>query len=728
MEVPAEPMYERFFHLCPQPCCVLNPKAQIQVANPSWHEHFDAIDLTIDEILTRASEHRPSEIVIDGVQRWFRWYLAPDVETPALFVLATEVSQEVEAQWKLHLLDENLPGVAFLYRTRTGIKGTFDYLSESVREMYGVAPEDVYEDPARLFALIFRADLPSFFREMEACQKEIRSGGLEFRVKSPRGTRFIRGTWNPTPQSDGSILWTGVYVDVHEQRMTADRLKEASERFELAMRGTNDGIWDWDLIRNELWLSPRWKEILGFKDHELPSGNDAWRRLIVEDDQADAWDRARALIEGRASEYLATHRYKHRDGSIHHLLTRATLLRSSNGIAVRMVGVVTDISELIRAREEAEAASRAKSQFLANMSHEIRTPMNGVLGMAQLLEGTTLGDEQRRYVSAIRASAESLLTILNDILDLSKIEAGKLTIQTRPTDVHAILQDMARLYRPMATAKGLAFEVVTTGALPHVSVDPVRIRQIVTNLVGNAIKFTHEGSVVIEASVTPGILAITVRDTGIGISAERQLSIFETFTQADNSTSRMYGGTGLGLSITQSLVHLMGGSMKVVSRIGQGSAFTFEIPAHECSPELKGILAQTNVYEGPRSLLRGRVLLAEDNEINILVAQTLLEDLGLDVSVASNGEQAVELAAKGDYDVILMDLHMPKVDGAEATRQIRKSEPPGRHTAIIAMTAAVREEDRATCMNAGMDGFIAKPFDIVEVRQLLSQILKPESR
>jgi len=726
MEVPVSAMYERFFELCPQPCCVLNPKAQIQVANPSWHEFFDAIDLTIDEILGRAAEHRPSEIKVDGVRRWFRWYLAPDVETPALFVLATEVSQEVEAQWKLHLLDENLPGVAFLYRTRPGAKGHFDYLSESVRDMYGVPPEDVYEDPARLFALIYRPDLPGFFREMEACQKEIRSGGIEFRVNSPRGIRFIRGTWNPTPQNDGSILWTGVYVDVNEQRLTSDRLKEASERFELAMRGTNDGIWDWDLVRNELWLSPRWKEILGYKDEELPSGNDAWRNLIVEEDQTDAWERARALIEGRASEYLATHRYKHRDGSVHHLLTRATLLRNASGMAIRMVGVVTDISELIRAREEAEAASRAKSQFLANMSHEIRTPMNGVLGMAQLLEGTTLGDEQRRYVSAIRASAESLLTILNDILDLSKIEAGKLSIQPRPTDVQSILHDMARLYRPMATAKGLKFEVVTTVALPHLSVDPVRLRQIVTNLAGNAIKFTHEGSVVVQASYQPGVLSISVRDTGIGISEERLQTIFETFTQADNSTSRTYGGTGLGLSITQSLVHLMGGSMHVSSRVGQGSDFSFEIPAHECSPELTGVLMQPSVYQGPRSLLRGSVLLAEDNEINILVAQTLLEDLGLDVNVASNGEQAVDLALKGDYDVILMDLHMPKVDGAEATRRIRAAEPPGRHTAIVAMTAAVRDEDRQTCINAGMDGFIAKPFDIAEVRQLLVKILKSD--
>lgn len=714
--------FERFFLLCPQPCCVLTHEARIGLTNVAWNEVFEGIEIAVDEILAKAGQHLPSEVVVKGAHRWFRWYLSPDIDTPAMFVLGVEVTDEMQSEWKLRLLNEHLPGVAFLYRTHRGQPGRFIFVSDSVRKMYGVAPDVVYEDPAKLFALIYRADLPAFFREMEACERDRRPGGLEFRVHSPQGLRFIRGTWNPAPQEDGSILWTGVYVDVHEQRLTSDRLLEASQRFELAVRGTNDGIWDWDLTGNQLWLSPRWKEILGYRADELSEGNQSWRDLIHEDDAADAWDRANAFIEGRASEYMATHRYRHRDGSVRYLLTRATLLRSDQGKATRMVGAVTDITELIRAREMAEEASRAKSQFLANMSHEIRTPMNGVLGMAQVLEGTELNDNQRRYVGAIRASAESLLTILNDILDLSKIEAGKLTIQRRPTDVDAILRDMARLYRPMASGKGLRLDVAIPGVMPHLNVDPVRLRQVVTNLVGNAIKFTHEGSVTIQASWDAGMLKVSVRDTGIGIAPHRQTSIFETFTQADNSTSRMYGGTGLGLSITQSLVHLMEGHMTLSSRIGEGSEFGFVVPAEECSPEIQMAFGTVERREGDEAVLHGRVLLAEDNEVNVLVAQTLLEDLGLTVDIAANGEEAIERALKAPYDVILMDLHMPLVDGAEATRLIRASER-GRHTPILAMTAAVRDEDRRTCQEAGMDGFIAKPFDMREVRSLLTGFL-----
>jgi CheY-like chemotaxis protein/anti-sigma regulatory factor (Ser/Thr protein kinase) len=361
------------------------------------------------------------------------------------------------------------------------------------------------------------------------------------------------------------------------------------------------------------------------------------------------------------------------------------------------------------------------------MSHEIRTPMNGVLGMAQVLEGTSLSDDQRRYVGAIRASAESLLTVLNDILDLSKIEAGKLTIERRPTDADSLLRDMVRMYRPMATAKGLRLEVKIAGSLPHISIDPVRIRQVVTNLVGNAIKFTHHGSVTVEASHRDGRLHIAVVDTGIGIPEERRSTIFDSFTQADSSTSRMYGGTGLGLAITQNLVRLMDGELSLESRVGKGSRFIVEIPAEECSPEVRQALARPSNGLGNEAPIRGRVLLADDNEINVLVAETVLEDLGVDVDVAVDGIEAVAKAAEGAYDLILMDLHMPRLDGAAATRAIRKAEGDVRHTPIIAMTAAAREEDRRTCEQAGMDGFVAKPFDVAEVRDVLRQWLSPEA-
>lgn len=719
------PVPARFFDLCPQPCCVLSPDGRIVKKNAAWEEAFGESGPNSEEILARAREHEPTESMTNGERRWYRWYLAPDVDTPEVCVLATDITAEHEARMKLQFLNAHLPGVAFLYRTREGQKGRFEYLSDSVRQMYGVSPDEAYENPAKLFALIYPNDLKLFFRTMDRSEKSGEPGGVEFRVRTPRGPRYIRGTWRPTDQPDGSVLWTGVYLDVHEQHLTSQRLREASDRFELAVRGTNDGIWDWNLIEDQIWFSPRWKEILGYAPDELPDSRETWQSLILPDDLVDAQERSVAYIEGRLPEFLATYRFRHRDGSIRYLLTRATLARDSEGRAVRMVGAMTDVTELTRARQLAEEANKSKSAFLANMSHEIRTPMNGVLGMAQILEKTALDDDQRRYVGAIRASAESLLVVLNDILDLSKIEAGKLTIEPRPVDVDALLRDMVRMYRPMAAAKGLRLEQsLPEGGLPHLVVDPVRLRQAVTNLLGNAIKFTHDGQVTLEAWHTGDRLMVRVVDTGIGIPLDRQRSIFESFTQADSSTSRRYGGTGLGLSITRSLVDLMGGELKLESRPGRGSSFFFEIPAEACSPEVRQVLLQSPAIDDLDGALRGHVLLAEDNEVNVLVAQTLLEDLGLTVDVAGDGREAVQCATANDYDLILMDLHMPHMDGAEAARQIRAAEAGQRHTPIFAMTAAVRDEDRKTCLEAGMDGFITKPFEAGAVRRLLAETLR----
>jgi len=713
-------MAARFFDHLPQPCCVIS-EGHFSRTNAAWRAAFgDVSSLEIGDVLAYARKQETVRFEVRGRPVWYRWYLVSPSEDASDAILAVDVTAECEALDKLKLLDRYLPGVAFIYRTQANAPGKFEFVSDSVRSIYGVSPTDIYENPGRLFSLIHRADLPKFFREMEDCRQLIRPGKIEFRVRGPNGIRFIRGTWNPAVQMDGSIIWTGVYMDIHDARVTADRLRETSERFELAVRGTNDGIWDWDLVHNEIWLSPRWKAILGYADYELPSTNETWRRMIHEEDIQDAWDRANAVIEGKASEYLATHRYWHRDGSFRYLLSRAALLRDQSGRAIRMAGAVTDVTELIQARELAEAANRAKSEFLANMSHEIRTPMNGVLGMAQLLQGTELSKNQRHYVDAIRSSADSLLTILNDILDLSKIEAGKLKIEPMPSRPAEILKDMVGMYRPMAAAKGLTLNTAVQQPLPCLLLDPIRLRQIVTNLIGNAIKFTHTGSVSVQVKYADGHLHVIVQDTGIGIAEENARTIFQSFSQADSSTSRLYGGSGLGLSIAQSLVRLMDGEIGVTSEVGQGSEFWVIIPADVCAPEHAPEPEVMPDWNQDEQQMHGRILLAEDNEVNVLVAQTLLEDMGFDVDVVANGVQAVDKAVEISYDLILMDLHMPLLDGAEASRRIRAAEQGGKRTPIFAITAAVRKEDRQTCADAGMDDFITKPFDINQLRRMLA--------
>jgi|GEM_PF-1829527 len=724
-----------FFDLCPQPAAVLDAAGVLTRVNDAWERAFGEtgvpgqklVDCLLPEdrddvqgaLFRLAGSVTRFTTTVSGT-KWIRWSCVFHFPTRTWYVVANDVTAEREAQEKLRFMNQHLPGVAFLYRTRPGERGKFEYISESARAMYAVDPDDAIMDPGVLFALIHRSDLRGFFRAMETSQADVQPGGHEFRVTTTRGLRYIRGTWNPTPQSDGSILWSGVYLDVHEQRMAEEALRETSVRFELAVRGTNDGIWDWNLQSGEIWFSPRWKQILGYEDHELPNDSTTWRGSILPEDRADAWNRAIAFNEGKLDEYLATHRYRHKDGSVRYLLSRATNTRDEHGRATRMVGAVTDITEMMRAREEAEAASKAKSAFLANMSHEIRTPMNGVLGMAQVLGNTPLDQEQRHFVDTIRASAESLLTILNDILDLSKVEAGKLAITPLPTQIEPIFRDMDRLYRPMADAKGLRLNIeLPSTPMPFLLVDAPRIRQVSTNLLGNALKFTQEGEVTLRIAFHEGRLRVSVTDTGIGIPPERQAQIFESFTQADASTSRVYGGTGLGLTISRSLVQLMNGRLGVESEVGHGSTFWFEIPAEECSPEIVMDLPSAP-QENDETPLVGRVLLAEDNEVNVLVAQTLLEDMGLVVDIAWDGHEAVEMASAKTYDIVLMDLHMPRMDGADATRRLRNA---GNRVPIVAMTAAAREEDRRTCFEAGMNGYVTKPFESGEVRKLLAGYL-----
>jgi two-component system, sensor histidine kinase and response regulator len=671
----------------------------------------------------------------------------------------------------------------------------------------------------------------------------------------------------PILDADGRVTrLIGIATDVTERKHAEDEIRKSRERFDAAVAGSNDGLWDWDIRTDEVYFSPRWKGMIGYEDHEFPNRFEEWQANVHPSDIDAALVAVEEHLRGETPQFKSEFRMRHKEGHYVWILARGLALRGDDGKAYRLAGSHTDITEskqaaaeLEQARDQALASTQAKSQFLANMSHEIRTPMNGVIGMTRLLLKTELTKTQQNYAQTISSSAESLLALINDILDFSKIEAGKMSVESVELDLRDILEEVGEMLAVRAHKKGLELACVVPPDFPSaLHGDPVRLRQMLVNLAGNAVKFTEAGEVVIRArslgqTETHATFRLIVRDTGIGIPKERQEEIFGSFTQADGSTTRKYGGTGLGLAICRQLVNLMGGKMGVESQTGRGSEFWIELtlpkqteplarpkslpmslqdlrvlvvddnatnrlilreqlqswgcrvdeveggeqalatlqdsPEEESfglvlldmhMPEMDGEqtaqairadaglaelplvllssgllgtseqmraqgfsvalskpVRQSQLFEALLEVLGGsaakpalpvnngptmagessaqlplRVLLVEDNAVNQAVALEMLQECGCHVDLAADGVEALERMDTASYDIVFMDVQMPRMDGFEATAEVRRrEEQTGTHTPIIAVTAHALEGDRQRCLGAGMDDYISKPID-----------------
>jgi len=561
--------------------------------------------------------------------------------------------------------------------------------------------------------------------------------GAVYSLPMPQGTMWFElsiAAMGEPGQDDTQFI---VLVrDITEHEQMKDKLRFSEARHRLIADNAHDVIWTMDLEGNYTYVSPSVEKLRGYTPSEVLRQSMA--EMLTPASFAIAskvYEHSVATIHaGRPMEsFRGELELRCKDGSTVWTETTANGLYSG-WLFVEILGVTRDISirkeyerELERARDAADVANRAKSEFLANMSHEIRTPMNGIMGMAQLLEYTALTHEQREYLDAITSSSTNLLSLINDVLDLSRIESGRIEMEQRDFSLRRSVSDVIKSQIALIHRKGLGIETDIPATVPdNLSGDQLRLKQLLLNLLGNAIKFTDKGGIriavaVIERQDDVALLEIGVTDTGIGMSPEAIEIIFAPFVQADPSTTRRYGGTGLGLAICNRMAALMGGDIRAESSVGSGSSFFLRLPfaVNEAVTDRQEIVNGDMTpprWEGPTL----RILLVDDQNINLLFATRILRRSGHTVVQAGDGQQAVGHWEEGGFDIILMDIQMPVMSGIEATLTIRERERArGGHIPIIALTARAMREEREHIQGQGFDGFIAKPF---EIRVLLDEM------
>ncbi len=751
-------------------------------------------------------------------------------------------------------------------------KGMFNILGYTSEEFKAMGE-------AVLKKTIHPDDLEPFFVYLNSL-KELNEGdvrSIEYRMKHKNGhwVWILNFDTIYTFDKAGNPLQTiGSAQDITDRKNAEEKILENEQRFNLAISGTGAGLWDWDMVKNKVFFSPYWKEMLGYKDHEVENDFLGWKRLWHPDDAAKIEKAISDHLEGKTQKYEIEHRLKQKDGSWCLILTRGDIIKDKNGKPLRWVGTNIDLTEnkkltlevqqqsslisslldsipdiisfkdkdgvylgcnlpfaefvgrpreeiightdydlfskenadffrkhdkkmldemesrhneewitypdgrtilidtlktpyygpggkligilgisrditdrkkaeeaIIQAREQAQAASKAKSEFLANMSHEIRTPLNGVIGFTDLLKNTQLTTMQRQYLENANTSAHLLLGIISDILDLSKIESGKLELDPVKTDIIELTAQAIDIVKYKASEKGLEMLLNIQSGMPRfIVVDPIRLKQVLVNLLGNAVKFTEKGEVELKVEFSKtnqqrGSFHFSVRDTGIGIEKSKQEKLFDAFFQADASTTRRFGGTGLGLQISKLLIDKMKGNIGVESVYGKGSTFFFKIEtkfeAGENADKQPIAAIERTLVTDLNNITNPVFLVVEDVFLNMALMKAVLQEIlpNAVIHEASNGQQALDLVvSEPKIDLIFMDVQMPVMDGLEATRRIRALEKESdKSIPIIALTAGVVKGEKEKCLEAGMNNFLAKPLNQLLLRKKIQIYLDTES-
>ncbi|MDW8800358.1 PAS domain S-box protein [Clostridium sp. A1-XYC3] len=674
----------------------------------------------------------------DKTYKWIAWNGRIQWDEKLIYFAGHDVTERKKIQLELESTQKKLEEAqefAHIGYWEYDVVREQSFWSDELFRMYGYKPKEFIPSISRFIDIVHLEDKSLIKEIIQNTFKGEAGNTAEYDIRVVKADNTI--TWIHEKvvcncDSAGNLARVyGIVQDITQRKLKEMELKEREEMYRSLANNVPVGIFSYDKNGNITFINPKVLEIFGFPLEEIDKPFNLFTdSSLVENRISDTYKKC---IESGKLVIAEKQYYSQRRKSAT-IRILAAPIKDDNGDVVSAIAIIEDFTErkrmetdLYKAKEQAEAANMAKSQFLANMSHEIRTPMNGIMGMADLLTLTYLTDEQSEMIDIIKSSSKSLLQIINDILDLSKIDAGKIKLNPELVDILGLIESESKMFQFIAKEKGLDFQIDISEDMPkEIIVDRVRLMQIVINLVGNAIKFTEKGRVILSIKKLKRVknkiqLMFSIEDTGIGIKSEDIPKLFNYFTQLENFLTKRFKGTGLGLAISKRLVELMGGEISVESEYGRGSTFYFTCVVDVPKKESDNFTLEES-FTTHNSAKGLNILLVEDDYVSQLTIKLMCKQNNWNVEVSDNGKKALEMMEKVQYDLVLMDIQLPEISGFDLTRIIREKEKlTDTHLPIIATTAYAMGEDKEKSLSSGMDDFIGKPIDMEKLQEIVEK-------